>query len=127
MKTRMIQWQAARLFSGVYLPWWRTFRERDALVPVSKDVVSRGADMGCFNIGDVERRERHFERADDDFGDVYEDGIDLSQVFKLGVFQKLQVVDDCSICKYSGNVFLITQGDEFFEDIGLLLDGLRGG
>ena len=72
-------------------------RERDALVLVAVDVISRRADLGCFSVGSVERHERRVERADDAFGNVYEDVIDLSQVVKLGSFQELQVVDDHSV------------------------------
>ena len=53
----------------------------DALVPVSDDVISRGADLGCFSVVEFERRERRVERADDAFGNG------------LAVFHVGQVVD----------------------------------
>ena len=56
-----------------------------------------------------------------------EDVIDFSQVVELGVFQELQVIDDRSVFEDSFDVFHITQAEEFSEDVGLRLDGLRGG
>ena len=102
-------------------------RELDALVPVSDDVISRGADLGCFSVVEFERRERRVERADDAFGNAHEDVVFFSQVVELGVFQELQVVDEISIFENSCDVVHVMQVEEVLEYVGLHLNGLRGG
>ena len=99
----------------------------DALVPVSDDVISRGADLGCFSVVEFERRERRVERADDAFGNARDDVVFFSHVFELGAFQEVQVVDDRSVWEDSLDVVDEAKAEEALEYVGLRLDGLRGG
>ena len=108
-------------FGGVLI------RELDALVPVSDDVISRGADLGCFSVVEFERRERRVERADGAFGNARDDVVFFSHVFELGAFQEVQVVDDRSVCEDSLDVVDVAKAEEALEYVGLRLDGLRGG
>ena len=99
----------------------------DALVPVSDDVISRGADLGCFSVVEFERRERRVKRADDAFGNARDDVVFFSHVFELGAFQEVHVVDDCSVWEDSIDVADEANAEEALEYVGFRLDGLGGG
>ena len=96
-------------------------------MPVSDDVISRGADLGCFSVIEFERHERRVERAYDAFGNDRDDVVFFSHVFELGAFQEVQVVDDRSVCEDSLDVVDVAKAEEVLEYFGLRLDGLRGG
>ena len=103
------------------------FCELDARVPVSDDVISRGADLGCFSVVEFERRERRFERADDAFWNAREDKVLFSLVIELGVYQETTVVDDRSVYEDSLDVVDVAKAEEVIEYVGFRLDGLNGG
>ena len=103
------------------------FCELDALVPASDDVISGGADLGCFSSVEAERRERRVERADDAFRNAREDEVLFSLVIELGAFQERQVVDDRSVCEDILDVVDVAKAEEVIEYVGFRLDGLNGG